>query len=94
MLLAVLSPFVARQHGTERSLAEIVEGLAMRHGHEIHLFSLRVADVQVTPFRNRAQDSGQRALWHRGPVAGVSRGPDSWGISRSSSRFSSYDGMN
>ena len=53
MRIAVLSPFVDRRHGTERSLAEILEGLAERHGHEIHLYSQHVADLPVMPFNNR-----------------------------------------
>jgi len=65
--IAVLSPFVDRRHGTERSLAEILEGLAQRHGHEIHLYSQRVADLQVTPFDNRTPASNQRIFWHRVP---------------------------
>ena len=67
MRIAVLSPFVDRRHGTERSLAEIVERLAKRHGHEIHLYSQRVDDLQVAPYEVRAQDFSQRILWHRVP---------------------------
>jgi len=65
--IAVLSPFVDRRHGTERSLAAIVERLASRHGHEIHLYSQRVDDLQVSPFETREQNSGQRIFWHRVP---------------------------
>lgn len=67
MRIAVLSPFLDRRHGTERSLAEIVERLAKRHGHEIHLYSQRVDDLQVTAFATREHDSSQRILWHRVP---------------------------
>lgn len=67
MRIAVLSPFVDRRHGTERSLAEIVEGLANRHGHEIHLYSQRAADLQVTFFDGRTPTSNQRIFWHRVP---------------------------
>jgi UDP-glucose:(heptosyl)LPS alpha-1,3-glucosyltransferase len=65
--IAVLSPFVDRRHGTEHSLAEILQGLAERHGHEIHLYSQHVVDLQVTPFDNRTQASNQRIFWHRVP---------------------------
>jgi UDP-glucose:(heptosyl)LPS alpha-1,3-glucosyltransferase len=65
--IAVLSPFVDRRHGTERSLAEILQGLAERHGYEIHLYSQRVADLQVTPFDSRKPASNQRIFWHRVP---------------------------
>lgn len=67
MRLAVLSPFVDRRHGTERSLAEIVERLAKRHGHEVHLYSHRVDDLLVAPFATREQNSTQRIFWHRVP---------------------------
>lgn len=67
MQLAVLSQFLERQPGAERSLAEIVEGLAMRHGHEIHPYFHRVADAQVTPNGYGAQGSGQRVPFHRVP---------------------------
>jgi UDP-glucose:(heptosyl)LPS alpha-1,3-glucosyltransferase len=65
--IAVLSPFVDRRHGTERSLIEILEGLAQRHGHEIHLYSQRVDDLQVTPFDHRMPVSNQHIFWHRVP---------------------------
>ena len=71
MRIAVLSPFVDRRHGTERSLAEIVERLANRHGHEIHLYSQRVEDLQVTLFETREQNSSQRIFWHRVPCLPV-----------------------
>jgi len=65
--IAVLSPFVDRRHGTERSLAEILEGLAAHHGHEIHLYSQRVDDLQVTLFGTREQNPNRRIFWHRVP---------------------------
>jgi len=65
--LVVVSPFLDRQHGTERSHSEIVEGPAMRPVHEIHLYPQRVADLQVTPFKNRTHASNQRIFWHRVP---------------------------
>jgi UDP-glucose:(heptosyl)LPS alpha-1,3-glucosyltransferase len=65
--IAVLSPFVDRRHGTERSLAEIVERLAKRHGHEIHLYSQRVDDLQVAAFATSEQNSSQCIFWHRVP---------------------------
>ncbi len=67
MRIAVLSPFVDRRHGTERSLAEIVERLANRHAHEIHLYSQRADDLRVTRFGTREQNSSQRIFWHRVP---------------------------
>jgi len=58
---------VDRRHGTERSLAEIVERLTNRYGHEIYLYSQRVDDLQVTPFETREQNSSQRIFWRRVP---------------------------
>lgn len=67
MRIAVLSPFVDRRHGTERSLAELLEGFATHHGHEIHLYSQRVEDLQVTLFGTRDQNPSPRIFWHRVP---------------------------
>ena len=67
MRIAVLSPFVDRRHGTERSLAEIIEGLAKRHGHEIHLYSQQVTGLPVTPFEILTEHSNQHIFWHRVP---------------------------
>ena len=52
MRIAVLSPFVDRRHGTERALAELLERLAAKYGHEIHLYSHRIGDLQVNANRN------------------------------------------
>ena len=43
----MVSPFVDRRHGTERSLAELLERLARDYGCEIHLYSQRVADLAL-----------------------------------------------
>jgi glycosyltransferase involved in cell wall biosynthesis len=42
----VVSPFVDRQHGTERALAELLERLARDYCCEIHLYSQRVEDLE------------------------------------------------
>src|SRR5436190_19493283 len=47
--LAVVSPFVDRRHGTERSLAELLERLARIYHCEIHLYSQRVDDLALGP---------------------------------------------
>jgi len=52
--LAVVSPFLDKQHGTERIVAEWIERLAGRF--EIHIYSQRVADVDLS-----------RVTWHRIP---------------------------
>jgi glycosyltransferase involved in cell wall biosynthesis len=53
--VAVLSPFLDKQHGTERCVAEQVERLAEKY--EIHLYSTRVQDVDLS-----------RVVWHRVPA--------------------------
>jgi UDP-glucose:(heptosyl)LPS alpha-1,3-glucosyltransferase len=45
--LAVVTPFVDRQHGTERALAELLDRLSREYGCEIHLYAERVADLSV-----------------------------------------------
>src|SRR5437867_5994364 len=44
--IAVVSPFVDKQHGTERCIAEQVERLAARSGCEIHIYSQRIQGVR------------------------------------------------
>src|SRR5258708_8480109 len=43
--LAVISPFVDKQHGTERVLAELLQQLTAEHGVDVDLYSQRVADL-------------------------------------------------
>lgn len=52
--IAVVSPFLDKQHGTERRLCEEVERLAGEF--EFHLYSQRVEDVDLA-----------RVVWHRIP---------------------------
>lgn len=69
--LGVVSPFVDRRHGTERSLAELLESLAHDYDCEIHLYSQRVADLAFgqPPPPNGPQGS---ITWHQVPSI---RGP-------------------
>jgi len=53
--IAVVSPFLDKQHGTERCVAEQVERLA--RDYEVHLYSGRVKDVDLT-----------KIVWHRVPA--------------------------
>ena len=46
--LAVVTPFIDRQHGTERALAELLDRLSRDYTCEIHLYAERVADLSVT----------------------------------------------
>jgi glycosyltransferase involved in cell wall biosynthesis len=70
--LAVVSPFVDRQHGTERALAELLERLARNYGCEIHLYAQSVNDLLTEdPHSARSVEapaSAARAIfWHKVP---------------------------
>ena len=67
MRLAVVSPFVDRSHGTERALAELLERLARRYHCEIHLYSQRVADLDVQTSRSKLSKDTGAILWHKVP---------------------------
>ena len=47
--LAVVTPFIDRQHGTERSLAELLDRLSRDYACEIHLYAERISELAVTP---------------------------------------------
>jgi UDP-glucose:(heptosyl)LPS alpha-1,3-glucosyltransferase len=54
-LVAVISPFLDKRHGTERCVAEQVEWLSQKY--EIHVYSTHVEDMDRSQFR-----------WHRIPA--------------------------
>jgi glycosyltransferase involved in cell wall biosynthesis len=69
--LAVVTPFIDRQHGTERALAELLDRLAREYGCEIHLYAERIQNLGVIlpgdpPARSRLGASGS-ITWHRVP---------------------------
>lgn len=68
--LAVVSPFLDRQHGTERCIVEQIERFLQRPDCEIHIYSQSVRDLEVVPFSSRSSDSAipRRAIWHRVPA--------------------------
>jgi glycosyltransferase involved in cell wall biosynthesis len=64
--VAVVSPFVDKQHGTERVLAELLERLAVLHNAEIHLYSQRVADIPVSyPGNSSPETFAGKIVWHK-----------------------------
>jgi glycosyltransferase involved in cell wall biosynthesis len=64
--LAVISPFIDRQHGTERAIAESLERFAQIPGAEIHLYSQRVEDLpSLVSHKNAAPG---KIIWHRVPA--------------------------
>ena len=70
MRIAVVSPFLDRQHGTERCIVEQIEHFLRRPGCEIHIYSQSVRDLDVVRFK-RSSDSPPspgKAVWHRIPA--------------------------
>ncbi|HLZ12501.1 MAG TPA: glycosyltransferase family 4 protein [Candidatus Acidoferrum sp.] len=66
MRLAVLSPFVDKQHGTERVLAELLERLASEHAADIDLYSQRVAGFPVSRPESSSPSGGAgRIVWRK-----------------------------
>ena len=65
--IAVVSPFVDKQHGTERVLAELLERLAAFHNAEIHLYTQRVADLPVmrSGKTNPVTSAAGKTIWHK-----------------------------
>lgn len=66
MRLAVISPFLDRQHGTERCVVEQLERFATYPDVEIHLYSQRVADL-ASAAPNPSAAGSTRIVWHRVP---------------------------
>lgn len=68
MRLAVVSPFLDRQHGTERVVLEQIQRLADRDDIEIHIYAQRLADLPgVLNYDPGKQQSG-RIFWHKVPA--------------------------
>ena len=69
MRLAVITPFLDRQHGTERALAELLDRLSREYGCEIHLYAERIADLSLFP--SAASPIGAKSIgsitWHSVP---------------------------
>src|SRR5690242_16541281 len=63
--LAVISPFLDRQHGTELCLVEQIERFLPHRGCEVHIYAQSVRDLEVVPFSSNAVSG--RAIWHRVP---------------------------
>jgi hypothetical protein len=65
--VAVVSPFVDKQHGTERALTELLDRLARDYGVEIHLYAQRATGLPFsTPSEssNGASRAG-KIFWHK-----------------------------
>lgn len=69
MRISIVSPFVDRQHGTERAVAELIERLAEKYGHDVDLYAQSVTDVRY--LQSQGESPGEKICWHRvGKVPG------------------------
>jgi glycosyltransferase involved in cell wall biosynthesis len=63
--LAVVSPFLDRQHGTELCIIEQIERLAGQHHWEIHLYSQRVEQLEFSrPSATTDENLQGGIFWH------------------------------
>jgi UDP-glucose:(heptosyl)LPS alpha-1,3-glucosyltransferase len=67
--IAVVSPSLDRQHGTERCIVEQIERFLQQPGCEVHVYSQSIQDFDVIPFSERSASSVTlgKAIWHRIP---------------------------
>lgn len=66
MRLAVASPFLDRQHGTERCIVEQVERLALKYGWEVHLYSQSIRQVDCVCYSGALQQQRDGSIyWHK-----------------------------
>lgn len=61
----MISPFVDKQHGTERAVAELIERLAARYGDEVDLYAQRVADIRNLCADGESLAKLNQIRWHR-----------------------------
>jgi glycosyltransferase involved in cell wall biosynthesis len=68
--IAVVSPFLDRQHGTERCIVEQIEHFLRRPGCDIHIYSQSVRDLDVIRFGRPSisPTAPRKAIWHRIPA--------------------------
>jgi glycosyltransferase involved in cell wall biosynthesis len=67
--LAVVSPFLDRQHGTELCIIEQIEKLAGIDGWGIHLYSQRIAQVQAVQSAEVSTPVTESGIfWHKIPA--------------------------
>jgi len=68
--IAVVSPFLDRQHGTERCIVEQIEHFLQKPGCEIHIYSQSVCDLEIVRSKgfSVSPPSPGKAIWHRIPA--------------------------
>ncbi len=64
MRLAVVSPFLDCNHGTERALSEVLVRLAKNYRCEIHLFAQKVTDLPVGSPQEDSSPQNGAITWH------------------------------
>jgi UDP-glucose:(heptosyl)LPS alpha-1,3-glucosyltransferase len=65
--IALISPFIDRQHGTERAVAELLDRLITVHGDTIDLYAQNVSDLQNVKTSTLKTKDSAGILWHRVP---------------------------
>jgi len=63
--IAVISPFVDRQHGTERAVAELIDRLSNQHHDEIDLYAQQASDLSTEGPSQTAENDRRAIYWHR-----------------------------
>src|SRR5258707_1289081 len=63
--IAVISPFVDRQHGTERAVAELIDRLSNLHHDQIDLYAQQVSDLSTEGPSQTAENDRRAIYWHR-----------------------------
>jgi UDP-glucose:(heptosyl)LPS alpha-1,3-glucosyltransferase len=63
--IAIISPFVDKQHGTERAVAELAEHLAGTYGDDVALYAQRVADIADSRRESGPASAPTKIRWHR-----------------------------
>jgi UDP-glucose:(heptosyl)LPS alpha-1,3-glucosyltransferase len=63
--IAVISPLVDRQHGTERAVAELLDRLSAQHRDTIDLYAQRVSDLNCSRDSAPGTNSSGQIIWHQ-----------------------------
>jgi UDP-glucose:(heptosyl)LPS alpha-1,3-glucosyltransferase len=63
--IAVISPFVDRQHGTERAVAELLDRLSTQHQDTIDLYAQKVSDLSCNPDSAAGTNDSGKIICHR-----------------------------
>jgi UDP-glucose:(heptosyl)LPS alpha-1,3-glucosyltransferase len=63
--IAVISPAVDRQHGTERAVAELIDRLRSDYADDIDLYAERASDLTLTESSRKADSARGSIRWRR-----------------------------